>query len=426
MIETVGESMVVAGVMSGTSADGVEVAACRIGPGAEGLPVVEVLGHRSFPYPSAVREAVLSAMAAEAISVAELSRLNWRLGALYADAVAETMAGLGLTAELVGCHGQTIYHQAAAESYLGAPVRATWQTGEAAIVAERLRCPVVSDFRPADLAAGGQGAPLVPMLDWVMFRSATVSRVLANLGGIGNVTAMPAGCTVEDLLAFDTGPANMVIDECMRRLYGREFDEGGAVARSGTSVAGGGDAGDGAAVLCADATEELRTGGVWGRVCRSADSRLSRGWGDGRGCGGDGDMAITVRSMTDAYERFVAKRLRWSPAIELVVAGGGAKNTFLMESLTAEFAQRGVVVRPMEALGVAAEAKEAVAFALLAFSDVLGADGERAGRNRRGEAGGAGQGEFWMRDRTGDRGRRPDRSTQCRRDGCCLCDCVER
>jgi anhydro-N-acetylmuramic acid kinase len=105
--------------------------------------------------------------------------------------------------------------------------------GEASVIAERLRVPVVSDFRPADLAAGGQGAPLVPMLDYCMFRSAKVSRVLQNLGGIGNLTAIPAGAGVSGVMAFDTGPANMVIDACMKRLYGREFDRGGVVARQG-------------------------------------------------------------------------------------------------------------------------------------------------------------------------------------------------
>ncbi len=365
-METQGESMVVAGVMSGTSADGIEIAACRIGPGAEGLPTVEVLGHRSFPYPAAVREAVLRAMAAESISVAELSRLNWRLGALYADAVAQTMEELGSRAELVGCHGQTIYHQATAETYLGAPVRATWQTGEAAMIAERMRCSVVSDFRPADLAAGGQGAPLVPMLDSVLFRSATVGRVLLNLGGIANVTSMPAGCRVEELLAFDTGPGNMVIDTCMRRLFGHEFDEDGAVAASGRVVrsevdrvlqgayfAAGPPKSCGREEFGAAFSEQLIAG------CRAAGAN-------------DADAvatatALTVGSIVSAYEQFVMERMAITKGVEFVVAGGGVRNGTLMQWMVDELALRGVTVRRMEELGVAAEAKEAVAFALLAW-----------------------------------------------------------
>src|ERR1700678_3281254 len=233
--ENLMKSLIVAGVMSGTSADGVDVSVCRISPARVkgGMPVVKLLGHVGTEYPKGVRAAVLGAMDAQAISVAELARLNWRLGEVYADAVANAQESLGVKVGLVGCHGQTVYHQGEADKFLGKALPATWQMGEAAVIAERLRVPVVSDFRPADLAVGGQGAPLVPMLDYCMFRSAKVSRVLQNLGGVGNLTAIPAEAGVDGVMAFDTGPGNMVIDACMRRLYDREFDKGGAVARTG-------------------------------------------------------------------------------------------------------------------------------------------------------------------------------------------------
>src|SRR5271170_4535004 len=229
------KSMVVAGVMSGTSADGVDVAICRISPPlhAGGRPRIKLLGHLGVAYPKNLRAAVLSAMDADAISVAELARLNWRLGEVYADAVAKAQEKFGVKVKLVGCHGQTVYHQGTSEKYLGKATRATWQMGESSVIAQRLGVPVVSDFRPADVAAGGQGAPLVPMLDYCMFRSLTVSRVLLNLGGIANVAAVPAGANVDHVMAFDTGPGNMVIDGCMRRLYGREFDRDGTVAKKG-------------------------------------------------------------------------------------------------------------------------------------------------------------------------------------------------
>ena len=378
-----GQSMVVAGVMSGTSADGIDVAVCRIEPDAEGQPKIEVVGHRAFPYPNEVRAAVLGAMAAESISVAELSRLNWRLGALYADAVESACMELGVKPELVGCHGQTVYHQSVEAAYLGAAVRATWQIGEAAVVAERLRCSVVSDFRPADLAAGGQGAPLVPMLDWVSFRSDAAGRVLVNLGGIGNVTAVPAGCRIEDVMAFDTGPGNMVIDGCMRRLYGREFDEGGEVALRG-------------AVL-PEVVDGFLLAEYFSRQPPKSCGReeFGREFSDGliaacRAAGAsDADViatatVLTVRSMVLGYDRFVAERLRWSPGRECVVAGGGTRNAVLMEGLRSAFAERGVRLLRMEELGVAAEAKEAVAFALLAWltwwgqpGNVVGATGAR-------------------------------------------------
>ena len=152
----------------------------------------------------------------------------------------DSTAGLKLRLGLVGCHGQTVFHEAVAAEFLGGAVRSTWQMGEASVIAERLRVPVVSDFRPADLAAGGQGAPLVPMLDYVMFRSAKVSRVLQNLGGIANLTAIPAGAGVDGVMAFDTGPGNMVIDACMARLFGRAFDRGGAIGRRGRVLEGRG------------------------------------------------------------------------------------------------------------------------------------------------------------------------------------------
>ena len=216
--------MVVAGVMSGTSADGVDVAVCRIAPGSKETdsPRIKLLGLVSRAYPKAVRATLLRGMEGEAVSAAEMSRLNWRLGEIYAECVAGAAEEIGAEIELVGMHGQTVHHETAAVRVLGSTVRSTWQMGEAAVVAERMRCPVVSDFRPADLAAGGEGAPLVPMLDWCMFRSAKVSRVLQNLGGIGNLTAIPAGSGADGVMAFDTGPGNMVIDFCMAKLFGEE------------------------------------------------------------------------------------------------------------------------------------------------------------------------------------------------------------
>jgi anhydro-N-acetylmuramic acid kinase len=366
--------MIVAGVMSGTSADGVDVAVCRISPARVkgGTPVVKLLGHVGVAYPKRVRAAVLSAMDAEAISVAELARLNWLLGEVYSDAVETAQNSLGVKIGLVGCHGQTVYHQGAAERYLGRTLRATWQVGEAAVIAERLRVPVVSDFRPADVAAGGQGAPLVPMLDYCMFRSAKVSRVLQNLGGIGNLTAIPAGAGVDGVMAFDTGPGNMVIDACMRRLYEREFDKGGVVARTGN--------------VLKDVVEKILKEGYFsalppkscGReqfgeafvsrfiaMCRKAGGRTDR----------DEDVvttatALTAASVVDAYRQFVwghvGRAAPMSP-VEFVVAGGGAKNDVLIGMLRDGLEPLKVKVRMMEELGVPAQAKEAVAFALLAW-----------------------------------------------------------
>lgn len=366
------KSLVVAGVMSGTSADGVDVALCRIGPPStsDGTPRVKLIGAAEFRYPKALRSAVLSAMDAKTTSVAEMSRLNWRLGEVYADAVESTAEQFGVKVGLVGCHGQTIYHQGVASKYLGSPVRCTWQIGEASVIAEKLRVPVVSDFRPADLAAGGQGAPLVPMLDYVMFRSEKVSRVLQNLGGIANMTAIPAAGSVEDVLAFDSGPSNMVIDACMTRLFGKAFDRDGVVARRGKVIRQVVDQFLREPYFSAPppkscGREEFGEAFVdrFVSICRKAGAT-------------DADViatatALTSESILDSYRRFVwphlGQKAPVARGVEYVVAGGGARNATLMAMLREGLEPLGVRVRATDELGVPTQAKEGVAFALLAW-----------------------------------------------------------
>ena len=165
------KAMTVAGIMSGTSADGIDVAVVRIAPGKL-RPKLTLLAHEGFPFPAALRRAVLAAMNAESTSTAELARLNWRLGLAYAEAVQATLKQHKVKLDLIGCHGQTLFHQARPATYAGRKFACTWQAGEAAVIAAALGVPVVSNFRPADMAAGGQGAPLVPLLDYVLFADA--------------------------------------------------------------------------------------------------------------------------------------------------------------------------------------------------------------------------------------------------------------
>ena len=331
---------------------------------------MKVLGHRSFAYDAKLRAAVLAAMDAKQTSAADLTRLSWRLGAVYAECVDVTARELKLKPQLIACHGQTIYHQGAAEKFLGAPVRCTWQIGEASLIAERLRVPVVSDFRPADMAAGGQGAPLVPMLDYCLFRHASKSRLLLNLGGIANVTALPAGCGVGDVLAFDTGPANMIVDACMQRLYSRRFDKDGAVAARGRVLA------DVVAKLMQGSyfsalppkscgREEFGTAFVarFVAMCEKAGARKQDVIATA--------TAFTAETVLDAYRKFcwphLGQRAPLARAMEMFAAGGGARNATLMQMLRDGFAGLGVKVGTTEALGVATEAKEAAAFALMGW-----------------------------------------------------------
>jgi len=370
--KSVEKTMIVAGVMSGTSADGVDVAFCRISPPLRegGTPRLKVLGHRAFPYSADVRGAVLAAMDAKRTSAAEMSRLNWRLGKIYADCVEAAAKDLKAKPHLVACHGQTIYHQSVAAKYLGADIRATWQTGEASVIAERLLIPVVSDFRPADFAAGGQGAPLVPMLDYCMFRDAKRNRLLLNLGGIANVTALPAACGVEDVLAFDTGPANMVIDAAMQKLFGRGYDSDGATASRGRVL--------GSVVTKFMASSYFSApppkscgreefGGAFATRFLAACEREGARKQDVIATA----TAFTSSTILDAYAKFCwphfGQHAPLAYATQMFVAGGGARNATLMRMLSEGFSAFGVSVAPMESVGIAAEAKEAAAFALLGW-----------------------------------------------------------
>ncbi len=211
------------------------MALVRIAPGKQRVKLT-LLAHESFAFPAALRRAVLQAMNAASTSTAELARLNWRLGLAYADAVKATLELHPVKLDLVGCHGQTLYHQPCAEVYAGRRFACTWQLGEAAAIAAEAGVPVVSNFRPADMMAGGQGAPLVPLLDYVLFADTKRGRVLQNIGGIANLTAIPAGANADEVIAFDTGPGNMVIDALAQTLFGKRIDRNGEYAARGKVI----------------------------------------------------------------------------------------------------------------------------------------------------------------------------------------------
>jgi anhydro-N-acetylmuramic acid kinase len=364
--------MIVAGIMSGTSADGIDVALVRVseakgGARRRGLPGqagirLQLLGHAHSAYPKAVRRAVLAAMNARQARVADLARLNFLLAELYAEAVLAAQKTLRVEAELVGCHGQTLYHQGEAESYLGRKLAVTWQTGEGAVLAARVGAPVVSDFRPADMATGGQGAPLVSFLDYLWYRDAKIGRIVQNIGGIANLTAIPAGASPEKVVAFDTGPGNMVIDAVTERLFGKPFDRDGRIAASGR-------------VMDAVVADVLRESFFRGKPPRTAGrEEFGREFAGTflRRCArmGKADVvatatALTARSIADAIQRFVLKRGRCFH--EFVMSGGGARNPTLLAMLANELRPLGLSVRLSDEFGLPSAAKEAAAFALLAY-----------------------------------------------------------
>ncbi len=319
-------SMIVAGVMSGTSADGVNVALVRLQ--GRGLRTrLQLLAHREYPYPPRIRSAVLAAMNAKQASVADLARLNFRLAEVYAEAVRGIVRESGFACDLIGCHGQTIYHQGDPRAYLGRAISATWQTGDGSVLAARLQVPVVSDFRPADMAAGGKGAPLVPFLDYLLFRHARRGRILQNIGGIGNLTAIPAGAKPEQVIAFDTGPGNMVIDALAKELFGKPFDRDGALAARGAV-----DRQVLATLLRASFFRRTppRTAGreQFGREFVSRFLRLCRRLGKH-------DLMATATALTAesiaASVRMVSQAARFH---DFFVSGGGTRNHSLMSMLT--------------------------------------------------------------------------------------------
>jgi anhydro-N-acetylmuramic acid kinase len=360
-------TMTVAGIMSGTSADGIDVAFTRIAPDTADpqSPDLKLLGHAGFPFPPALRRAVLAAMNADAIATAELARLNWRLGQAYAEALTVALERHPCDLDLIGCHGQTIYHQATPARYLGREATCTWQIGEMAMLAQQSGVPVVSNFRPADMVVGGQGAPLVPLLDYVLFRHPTRGRVLQNLGGIGNLTALPPKAGPLQVVAFDTGPGNMVIDQLMQQLYAKPFDRGGKTGKRGK-------------VLQSVVSTKLREPFFQARPPKTAGreqfgsdytARFLEACLKAGGTPEDAiasATALTAQSVALAYSNFLLNTMRHAP-VDFIVSGGGARNLTLMQMLHDELEPLGCAVQSSDQLGLPAEAKEAAAFALLAY-----------------------------------------------------------
>ncbi len=362
--------MIVAGVMSGTSADGIDVALVQISGQGQYLHI-RLVAHEHFPYPSRVREAVLAAMNATSARVADLAKLNFLLGELYADAVAAAQRRHRTQADLVGVHGQTLYHQGKALPFLGRKIATTWQTGESAIIARRLKVPVVSDFRPADMAAGGKGAPLVPLLDVAFYAHRTKLRVLQNIGGIANLTIIPPGQhlgNADRIIALDTGPGNMVIDACAEQLLGTRYDRDGAAAAKGRVIE----------TALAKALRHPffrrkppKTAGreEFGREfvaqflswCRDRSKQ---------------DILATATALTAASIGHALRQVLLDSKIpvgptrrkaEYVISGGGAGNKTLMRMISDKVEPLGFRVLTLDDLGMPSQAKEAAAFALLAY-----------------------------------------------------------
>ena len=324
--------MRVAGLISGTSVDGIDVAVVDIGDG------IHVVATATVPYPPDVRAAILSVSNA-ATHTSTIARLNFLLGELFAEALQGTGVALN-SIELIGSHGQTIFHEGEPVEFLGRKVASTMQIGEAAVIAERTGIETIADFRSSDMAAGGKGAPLVPFLDYRLFRHPEIARIALNIGGIANITVIPAGAKPEDVIAFDTGPGNMVMD-----AVAPPFDRDGAKARAGQVNA---------ALL-----ERLLADPYYHRDPPKASGREQYGDDFVR------HSNINVATATELTARTIALAIGRYPAMrEVIVSGGGAHNRYLMERLAALVHAR---VTTSAEFGIGVDTKEAILFAVLAY-----------------------------------------------------------
>jgi anhydro-N-acetylmuramic acid kinase len=322
----------VAGLISGTSVDGIDVAVVDIGES------IQIVASKTVPYPPEVRDAILSVSNRDT-HTGTIARLNFLLGELFADAVKQSGVPLE-TIELIGSHGQTIFHEGQPIDYLGHPVASTMQIGEGAVIAERTGIETISDFRANDIAAGGQGAPLVPFLDYQLFRHPTLARVALNIGGIGNITVIPANAAPEDVIAFDTGPGNMVID-----ALAPPFDRDGALARAGR--------------INEKILERLLRDPYYHRDPPKSCGREQYGAEFLNETGIDVATAteLTVQTLALAIGKYPDTR-------EVIVSGGGAHNIYMMERLRAELTAR---VTTSAEFGIGVDSKEAILFAVLAY-----------------------------------------------------------
>jgi anhydro-N-acetylmuramic acid kinase len=357
--------MLVLGLMSGTSADGIDAALARIS-GAPPRLKAKLLGHISVKFPPTIRKEILHIAEGRPITANELSQLHFRLGEVFAGAAMSSCTRFGVSAsrvDLIGSHGQTIFHQGAPVYFLGRNVASTLQIGEPSVIAARTGVTTVGDFRPADIALGGQGAPLVPYADYLLYRHPKLGRVSLNLGGIANITVLPRAAKSARVVAFDTGPANMLIDALVAHFSGGRlhFDKNAQLASRGRSNAVLVDE------LMRDPYLKLAppksTGREYygqaylekllklGRRHRAKPNDLIRA-----------ATIFTALSVIDAMNRFVLPKTKIH---QLIVSGGGAHNPLILAQLSA--ALPNIEVLPSSRLGIPEDAKEAFAFALLAY-----------------------------------------------------------
>lgn len=354
------------GLMSGTSVDGIDAAVVEIMTVNAGIKI-KLCAFENIPYSGSVRKKIMELFDVDTSTVDKLGYMNFLLGELFAQAALQVIKKAGLEAEdidFIGSHGQTVYHQPQVSSEDGYDIRYTVQIGEGAVISARTGIPCVSDFRVADMAAGGQGAPLVPFTEYLLYSDEGKNVLLQNIGGIGNITIIPAGKNIWEISAFDTGPGNMIIDGLVQKTSKGKllYDPGGDMAKKGT-------VNDSLLKILInnpyfDAVPPKSTGReLFGKDYTEMvyqymlENNISNE---------DGIATVTyftAWSIADSYRRYIKPGCS---ADYIVLGGGGSYNNTLVDYIKTEMSAYNVQTYTQEQLGYSSDAKEAIAFAILA------------------------------------------------------------
>ena len=362
------DSKYVIGLMSGTSLDGVDVALVEIN-GNWVETKIKLIGFLEYPFPLGLKELILKNSIRETSNVEDITRLNFLIPQIYEEAIDSLCKDIlfdKAKIDLIGSHGQTIHHLPEQTEFFNHQVASTLQIGDPAVLAKLTGKITVGDFRTGDVALGGQGAPLVPYFDYLIFHSTEKNRALLNIGGISNITILNKNGRQPDILAFDTGPGNMMIDHLMKKFFGKNFDENGMVASTGKI-----NQDLLVALITKDSFIEAKPPKSTGREYYGEEflDPLFEEFADVS----PEDWLHTITKFTAYavhrnYEKFVQEETMID---ELYVSGGGAKNRFLYQSLSMKFGDQ-TEVKVIDEIGISSDAKEAICFAVLANETISG------------------------------------------------------
>ncbi len=367
------KNKLIVGLMSGTSADGIDAVLVKI-KGSGTTSTFRQLAFETYPYPNGFKKFLLSNSDAKTARLDDITRLDMLIASFFADAVKKIVRKASKQMneiDLIGSHGQTIHHLPINKKMFGRFVRSTMQIGNPSIIAKLTEVVTIGDFRVGDVAVGGSGAPLAPLFDFLMLRSNKFNRAVLNIGGIANITVLPRNCSINQVVAFDTGPGNMLIDRLMQKFYHQPFDKSGETASEGKILPSlltwliqhpyfqiKPPKSTGREMFGESFAKEIQT------KTRKADNK---------------DIITTITEFTalsiyESYLKFIRPKTKIQ---ELIVSGGGVHNFYVMNALKRYFDS--VEIRTTDEMNISSDAKEAICFALLANETITGNPGNIPG-----------------------------------------------